>query len=116
MDHLAHLKCVACRADALPVTADDIAAWLTQLPEWKIIEREGVPNLERAFKFKNFQQALAFTDQIGDLAEEEGHHPDILTQWGKVTIWWSTHKIKNLHRNDFIMAAKTDDIAKTVSA
>ena len=116
MDHLAHLKCVACRADALPVTADDIAAWLPQLPEWKIIEREGVPNLERAFRFKNFQQALAFTDQIGDLAEEEGHHPDILTQWGKVTIWWSTHKIKNLHRNDFIMAAKTDDIAKTVSA
>ena len=116
MEHLAHLKCVACRADALPVTADDIAAWLPQLPEWKIIEREGVPNLERAFTFKNFQQALAFTDQIGDLAEEEGHHPDILTQWGKVTIWWSTHKIKNLHRNDFIMAAKTDDIAKTVSA
>jgi 4a-hydroxytetrahydrobiopterin dehydratase len=110
VDNLAHMKCVACRADALPATADDIAAWLPQLPEWKIVERVGVPNLERAFKFRNFQQALAFTDEVGDLAEEEGHHPDILTQWGKVTVWWSTHKIKNLHRNDFIMAARVDEI------
>ena len=117
MDSLLHLKCVACRADAPPATADDIAAWLPQLSGWKIVEREGVPNLERVYKFKNFQQALAFTDQVGDLAEEEGHHPDILTQWGKVTIWWSTHKIKNLHRNDFIMAARTDEIfgARAVS-
>jgi 4a-hydroxytetrahydrobiopterin dehydratase len=111
MNDLLPLKCVACRADAPPATADDIAAWLPQLPGWKIIEREGARNLERVFKFKNFAQALAFTDHVGDLAEEEGHHPDILTQWGKVTVWWSTHKIKNLHRNDFIMAARTDELA-----
>jgi 4a-hydroxytetrahydrobiopterin dehydratase len=116
MDTLSHLKCVACRADAPAATADDIAAWLPQLPEWKIVTREGVPNLERAFKFRNFQQALAFTAEVGDLAEEEGHHPDILTQWGKVTIWWSTHKIKNLHRNDFIMAARTDEIFGALAA
>jgi 4a-hydroxytetrahydrobiopterin dehydratase len=116
MNDLLPLKCVACRADAPPATADDIAAWLPQLPGWKIIEREGAPNLERAFKFKNFAQALAFTDHVGDLAEEEGHHPDILTQWGKVTVWWSTHKIKNLHRNDFIMAARTDVIFDAVAA
>ncbi len=115
MDTLVHMKCVACRADSPPATADDFAEWLPQLPKWKIVEREGVPNLERAFKFKNFQQALAFTDHVGDLAEEEGHHPDLLTQWGKVTVWWSTHKIKNLHRNDFIMAAKTDDLARALS-
>ena len=115
MDTLVQMKCVACRADSPPATADDFAEWLPQLPQWKIVEREGVLNLERVFKFKNFQQALAFTDHVGDLAEEEGHHPDILTQWGKVTVWWSTHKIKNLHRNDFIMAAKTDDLARALS-
>ena len=114
MDTLVQMKCVACRADAPPATADDIAAWLPQIPGWKIVDREGVRNLERIFKFKNFQQALAFTDQVGELAEEAGHHPDILTQWGRVTVWWSTHKIKNLHRNDFIMAARTDEIARTV--
>ena len=115
MDTLVQMKCVACRADSPPATADDFAEWLPQLPKWKIVEREAVPNLERVFKFKNFQQALAFTDHVGDLAEEEGHHPDLLTQWGKVTVWWSTHKIKNLHRNDFIMAAKTDDLARALS-
>ena len=116
MDTLLHMKCVACRADSPPATADDLAEWMPQLPEWKIVLRAGVPNLERVFKFKNFQQALAFTNQVGDLAEEEGHHPDLLTQWGKVTVWWSTHKIKNLHRNDFILAAKTDDLARALSA
>jgi 4a-hydroxytetrahydrobiopterin dehydratase len=116
MKDLAQMRCVACRADAPPATADEIATWLPQLPEWMIVEREGVPNLQRIFKFKNFAQALAFTDEVGDLAEEEGHHPDILTQWGKVTVWWSTHKIKNLHRNDFIMAARTDEIFGTLAA
>jgi len=110
MDALLQMKCVACRADSPPATADDIAEWMPQLPEWKIIERGGVRQLERAFKFKNFAQALAFTNRVGDIAEAEEHHPDILTQWGKVTVWWATHKIKNIHRNDFIMAAKTDQL------
>jgi 4a-hydroxytetrahydrobiopterin dehydratase len=116
MDTLLGMKCVACRGDAPPATADEIAGWLLQVPEWKIVEREGVPNLVRTFKFRNFQQALVFTADVGGLAEEEGHHPDILTQWGKVTVWWSTHKIKNLHRNDFIMAAKTDEIFGAAAA
>ncbi len=109
MEQLARLKCVACRADAPPATAEEMAAWLPQVPDWAIVEREGAPNLQRVFKFKNFAQALAFTERVGELAEAEGHHPDILTQWGRVTIWWSTHKIKQLHRNDFIMAARTDE-------
>jgi 4a-hydroxytetrahydrobiopterin dehydratase len=62
----------------------------------------------RAFKFKNFTEALAFTDQVGEIAEEEGHHPALFTEWGKVTVRWWTHKIGGLHENDFIMAAKTD--------
>jgi 4a-hydroxytetrahydrobiopterin dehydratase len=110
METLAHMTCVACRADAPPATDSDLAEWLPQLPEWQIVERAGVRHLERVFKWKNFVQALAFTNRIGELAEAEGHHPDILTQWGKVTVWWSTHKIKNLHRNDFIMAARTDQL------
>lgn len=116
MDELLQMKCVACRADSPPATDADLAEWLPQLPNWQIVERDGVRQLERAFKFKNFVQALAFTNRVGELAEAEGHHPDMLTQWGRVTVWWSTHKIKNLHRNDFIMAAKTDDIARTMPA
>ena len=64
--------------------------------------------MERTFKFKDFAEALSFTNKIGRIAEEEAHHPLILTEWGKVTVTWWTHKIKGLHHNDFIMAAKTD--------
>jgi 4a-hydroxytetrahydrobiopterin dehydratase len=108
MDALAHMTCVACRADSPSATADDVAEWMPQLPEWTLIEREGVRQLERRYRFKNFVEALAFANRVGEIAETEGHHPDILVQWGKVTVWWFTHKIKNLHRNDFIMAARTD--------
>ena len=79
-------------------------------PEWDVIEMEGVKRLQRQFKVKDFAQALAFTDQVGALAEAEDHHPAILTEWGRVTVTWWTHKIKGLHRNDFIMAAKTDEL------
>jgi 4a-hydroxytetrahydrobiopterin dehydratase len=67
-----------------------------------------VKRLERSFKFPDFARALAFTNRVGALAEAEGHHPSILLQWGRVTVTWYTHKIKGLHRNDFIMAARTD--------
>ena len=89
---------------------DEIAGLNLQVPEWRIVEIDGIKRLERVFKFKNFAEALKFTNQIGELAEGEGHHPAILTEWGRVTVTWWTHKIKGLHRNDFIMAAKTDKI------
>ena len=73
---------------------------------------DGIPKLDRLFKFKNFKDAISFTDAVGAAAEEEGHHPRITTEWGKVAVTWWTHKIKNLHKNDFIMAAKTDAIYK----
>ena len=79
-----------------------------QMPEWAMIEEDGIPKLDRLFKFRNFTQALAFTAAVGDIAEAEGHHPRIVTEWGRVRVTWWTHKIRNLHRNDFIMAAKTD--------
>ncbi len=67
-----------------------------------------IGNIQRAFRFENFAQALSFTDRVGALAEKEGHHPSILTEWGRVTVRWWTHKIKGLHLNDFIMASQTD--------
>ena len=108
MSDLTQIKCVPCRGDEPIVTEAELAEFLPQVPEWKIVEREGVQRLERVFKFKTFVQALAFTNQVGELAEAEEHHPTILTEWGKVTVTWWTHKIRGLHRNDFVMAAKTD--------
>ena len=82
-----------------------------QIPDWQIVERDGIRRLERVFRLKDFAQALAFTKKVGAIAEAEGHHPALLTQWGSVTVTWWTHKIRGLHRNDFIMAAKTDRLA-----
>jgi len=112
MDTLTQMKCVACRKGEPTVTDAEIAELHPQIPEWQIVEREGIKRLERVFKFENFVQALAFTNQVGEIAESEGHHPALLTEWGKVTVTWWTHKIKGLHRNDFIMAAKTDQLAQ----
>ena len=110
MEALEEMKCVPYRGDGPTGTDAEIAELLLQVPEWKIVEQDGIKRLERAFKFRNFAQALAFTNKVGELAEAEGHHPAILTEWGKVTVTWWTHKIRGLHRNDFIMAAKTDPL------
>ena len=111
MTTLTQERCVACRQDSPRVTDEEITELKPQIPEWNIVEHSEVPSLERIYHLKNFVQALALTNKVGALAEEEGHHPAILTEYGKVTVVWWTHKIKGLHRNDFIMAAKTDQIA-----
>lgn len=108
MDQLTQMKCTACRKGEPTVTDKEIAEFRPQVPDWSIVEVEGIKRLERAFGFDTFVHALAFTNKIGELAEKEGHHPGLLTEWGKVTVSWWTHKIGGLHRNDFIMAAKTD--------
>jgi 4a-hydroxytetrahydrobiopterin dehydratase len=113
MQNLEQMKCEVCRAGAPKVTDEETATYMQQVPEWSILERDGVRRLERAFTFKNFVDALAFTNKVGQIAEEEGHHPAILTEWGKVAVAWWTHKIGGLHRNDFIMAAKTDQLYNT---
>ena len=74
------------------------------------MEIDGIRRLRRAFSFDDFAQALAFTNKIGELAEAEAHHPAVLTEWGSTTVTWWTHKIDGLHRNDFVMAAKTDQL------
>jgi 4a-hydroxytetrahydrobiopterin dehydratase len=104
-------KCTACRAGEPTVTAEEIAALHPQVPDWQVVDRDGIKRLERVFKVKDFAAALAFTNKIGEIAETEGHHPALLTEWGRVTVTWWTHKIRGLHRNDFIMAAKTDRLA-----
>ncbi len=108
MSMLAEQKCTACRKDSPQVTEAELAELRPQIPEWTLLERDGIRRLERVFKFANFAEALAFTNQVGALAEAEGHHPAILTEWGRVTVQWWTHKIRGLHRNDLIMAARTD--------
>ncbi|QDF67580.1 4a-hydroxytetrahydrobiopterin dehydratase [Shewanella sp. SNU WT4] len=108
MTELATLGCEACQADAPKVTDAELAELVRAIPDWQVQVRDGIMQLERVYKFKNFKQALAFTNQVAELAEAEFHHPGILTEWGKVTVTWWSHSIKGLHKNDFIMAAKTD--------
>jgi 4a-hydroxytetrahydrobiopterin dehydratase len=112
MEELTEQKCVACRVGAPSVTAEEMKELLRKVAEWQVISEDSIPKLERQFKFKNFKDAISFTDAVGAAAEEEGHHPRLTTEWGKVGVTWWTHKIKNLHKNDFIMAAKTDAIYK----
>ncbi|CAM2788820.1 4a-hydroxytetrahydrobiopterin dehydratase [Moritella viscosa] len=103
-------SCQACRADAPKVSDEELAILINKIPDWAVEVRNNIMQLEREFKFKNFKQAIAFTNRIAELAEAEGHHPALLTEWGKVTITWWSHSIKGLHKNDFVCAAKTDKL------
>ncbi len=115
-EDLKQQKCTACRVGAPRLSDEEIAGLQPQVPEWQVAVRGGVPQLERVFKFRNFADALAFTVKTGELAERENHHPAIVTEWGKVKVTWWTHAIHGLHRNDFIMAAKTDELYGPVSS
>ena len=114
MSDLHQMKCVACRAGEPTLTDAEIEGLRPQVAEWQVKEVGGMKRLERVFKFKDFAQALEFTNKIGAIAEEENHHPLIVTEWGRVTLEWWTHKIGGLHRNDFIMTAKTDELFESV--
>jgi len=106
-------KCVACRGDAPTASEAEITELKPAVADWEIVTLDGIRRLERVFRFSDFAGALAFTQAVGVLAEREGHHPVLLTEWGQVTVTWWTHKIRGLHRNDFIMAAKTDELERT---
>ena len=112
MDSLYEKHCEACRMGAPVVPADEASKLLVAIPAWKKQFHDGVEKLIREFHFVEFKDAFNFTYKIANLAERENHHPAILTEWGKVTVYWWSHKINGLHMNDFIMAAKTDMIAK----
>ena len=107
---LTQQRCVACRRDSPAATEAQIAEFKPQVPDWEIVTEDGMPRLQRAFKFSDFAQAMAFARKVGEMAEQEGHHPRIVLEWGRVAVTWWTHKIRNLHVNDFIAAAKTDQL------
>jgi 4a-hydroxytetrahydrobiopterin dehydratase len=111
MTDLLKQKCVPCAGNLPPATEAEINRYKTEVPDWDIVKENGEFHLQRVYKFSNFQTALNFTNLVGEIAEAEGHHPTLLTEWGKVTVTWWTHAIKGLHHNDFIMAAKTDHLA-----
>jgi 4a-hydroxytetrahydrobiopterin dehydratase len=103
---LAERKCAPCQGDIEPLKRDAIKAYREQLSqEWRLVENH---HLEREFKFKNFRLALEFVNKVGELAEAQGHHPDIYLTWGKVQITLWTHKVGGLHENNFILATKID--------
>lgn len=110
MEPLTQMTCVACRPGEPTVSDDESREYLKQIPEWQVTHDGDVPHLVRAFTFPDFATALAFTNRVGALAEQQGHHPALLTEWGRVTVSWWTHAIGGLHRNDFISAAKTDTL------
>lgn len=110
MTRLTEQQCDACRADAPPVTTQERQDLQPQISDWQIREVDGVEQLWREFRFGDFAAALAFTNRVAGLAEEQGHHPALLLEYGKVGVAWWTHKIGGLHRNDFIMAARTDQL------
>jgi len=108
MSKLKNQECEACQADAPQVSSEELKVLIKEIPDWVPEVRNGVMQLERVYKFKNFKQAWAFSNKVAQLAEDEFHHPSLLLEWGKLTVTWWTHAIGGLHRNDFIMAAKTD--------
>ena len=110
MTNLSEQGCEACRADAPLISDDELQRLMPAIPDWQVAVVDGVMQLTREFGFKNFAQAMTFSNRIGDIAEAEDHHPAILTEWGKVTITWWSHKIRGLHKNDLIMAARTDQV------
>ncbi len=105
---LSQMKCEACRADAKPATQEERADFGKQIPEWRVETVDGVDRLVRRFSFKDFAQALSFTNRVGAIAEEVQHHPKLVTEWGACEVSWWSHEMGGLHRNDYILAARTD--------
>jgi 4a-hydroxytetrahydrobiopterin dehydratase len=108
-DELRAKPCTPCRGGIPPLTLAEAEGYLRQAPGWTLID-DG-RRIERGFTFRNFKEALDFVVRVGNLAEAEGHHPDIWFGWGWAKVSWHTKKIRGLHENDFIMAAKTNDVA-----
>jgi 4a-hydroxytetrahydrobiopterin dehydratase len=112
--NLAQQKCIPCRGGDPALTESEIAVLLPQVGDWQVVMQDTIPRLQRVFKLKNYAQAVGLTNQIAVMAEAEDHHPLIVLEWGRVTVQWWTHVVKGLHQNDFIMAAKTDELYQGV--
>ena len=114
MNELSQMDCVSLRRakdrGITALDASEIEGYSSQVPAWELVNERDEPRLRRMFKFKDFAEALAFTNRVGEIAEQQDHHPALLTEWGKVTVTWWSHALHGLHLNDFIMAAKTDEL------
>jgi 4a-hydroxytetrahydrobiopterin dehydratase len=110
MTDLASKTCVPCRGGVPPLEGEELEALSRQVPEWEVVEEH---HLKREFRFGNFREALAFANRVGELAEEQGHHPDIAFGWGRAEITIFTHKIDGLTESDFILAAKVDRLPRS---
>jgi 4a-hydroxytetrahydrobiopterin dehydratase len=108
-DNLSAKTCTPCRGGIPPLDKAEATAYLDRVPGWAL--EDDAHRLQRSFRFGNFREALEFVTSVGALAEREGHHPDVSFGWGWATVTWQTKKIKGLHENDFIMAAKTSELA-----
>jgi 4a-hydroxytetrahydrobiopterin dehydratase len=107
MPDLASKTCVPCKGDVPPLKGQELADLSKQVPEWKVIDGH---HITRTFTFPDFRQALTFVNKVGELAEQQGHHPDILLSWGKAEVTTWTHKINGLTESDFVLAAKIDQL------
>ena len=113
MNGLDHMLCVPCPAGSVQMPNAQCQRLLNNLPGWELVTVEQSVRLRRTFTFADFSEALAFTNRVGGLAEAEGHHPELVTKWGAVTVSWWTHSVKGVHLNDFIMAARTGALLGT---
>lgn len=108
MDELSQMHASPVTSSTPKLSGKELEGVIAKLPGWELHTKKGELQIQRSFAFKDFDQALAFTNKVAQIANAENHHPAILTEWGKVTVTWWTHKIKGLSVNDFILAAKTD--------
>ena len=109
MNDLSSQSCEACQIDAPKVTQDQIQVLLSEINGWVLIE-EPINKIQKIFSFKSYKDSVNFSNKVANLADDEDHHPQIVLEWGKVTVIWWSHKIEGLHKNDFICAAKTDKL------
>jgi len=115
MSELSKKSCEACRADAPKVTKEEIAQYAPSIPKWDILEEAGIAKLKRAYSFSKYADTLALVNAIAAIADEENHHPDMFFEYKTLTVFWWSHKIKGLHINDFICAAKCDSISEAMN-
>ena len=111
-NELSQSSCEACKVDAPMLSEQEIQELAPQIPSWMIHEEEGIKRLICSFAFSSYEDSVNFTNKVAKLAEEEDNHPEIVLEWGNVTVSWWSHKIKGLHKNDFICASKTDNLFK----
>jgi 4a-hydroxytetrahydrobiopterin dehydratase len=111
VNDLTSSTCEACRIDAPKVSNDEASLLIKEIKGWDLIN-DGLKKLKKEFSFSNYSDSVDFLNKVADMAEQEDHHPQIILEWGKVTVIWWSHKIKGLHKNDFICAAKTNNLSK----